>query len=90
LPFTDRLVLTRAQLSELDLSGSVVPGVDAEKLRVTGDLVLASGFRARGRIDLSDADIGGTLDCRGGRLSAADLSGMAVRGDVLFSTDVKG
>src|SRR5208282_1757011 len=76
IPFKLRLVrcrlkedidLSRAEVSELDLLGSLVHGITAHGLIVKNQVFLNNGFTANGEVGLRDAQIiGGELDCSGG------------------------
>jgi hypothetical protein len=60
--------LRMAELAGLAMTGCRVPGLRAGNLRVAADLLLADGFTATGPVNLSDAQIGGSLRLSGGRL----------------------
>jgi hypothetical protein len=60
--------LRMAELAGLALTGSRLPGLRAGNLRVAADLLLDDGFDAAGPVDLTDAQIGGSLRLSGGRL----------------------
>jgi hypothetical protein len=60
--------LRMAELAGLAMTGCHVPGLRAGNLRVAADLLLADGFTATGPVNLSDAQIGGSLRLSGGRL----------------------
>ncbi|MBV9919726.1 MAG: hypothetical protein JOY78_02565, partial [Pseudonocardia sp.] len=60
--------LRMAELTGLALTGSRLPGLRAGNLRVAADLLLDDGFDAAGPVDLTDAQIGGSLRLSGGRL----------------------
>ena len=62
--------LRMAELAGLALTGSRLPGLRAGNLRVAADLLLDDGFDARGPVDLTDAQIGGSLRLSAGRLRA--------------------
>lgn len=64
--------LRMAEFLGLALTGCRLPGLRAGNLRVTADLLLDDGFTARGPVDLTDAQIGGSLRLSGGRLRGAD------------------
>ncbi len=72
-------VFVAAHLPELSLSGSHVPGLDADRLTVTGGVFLDEGFTAEGEVRLLGATIGGDLACRGG--SFANAKGHALSAD---------
>jgi hypothetical protein len=58
--------LRMAELTGLALTGSRLPGLRAGNLRVAADLLLDDGFDA-GPVDLTDAQIGGSLRLSAGR-----------------------
>ena len=60
--------LRMAELPGLALTGSLLPGLLAGNLRVAADLLLDDGFDAAGPVDLTDAQIGGSLRLSAGRL----------------------
>ncbi len=77
--FVVRPVFVAATLSELTLSGSCIPGLDADGLMVSGGVILKEGFSATGKVRLLDAQIGGSLACGGG--SFANAGGAALSAD---------
>jgi hypothetical protein len=58
--------LSRAEISELDLQGSLVQGITADSLVVKNHVFLRNGFAAQGEVRLLGAQIGGALDCNSG------------------------
>lgn len=78
-----------ARLRSLNLTGSSVVGLRADRVAVAGGLFLRSGFDCTGPVSLAGARIGGDLDCSGGRFAAPattaiDLSGAAVGGQIFM------
>jgi hypothetical protein len=63
--------LRMAEFPGLALTGSALPGLRAGNLRVAADLLLDDGFDATGPVDLTDAQIGGSLRLSAGRLRGA-------------------
>jgi hypothetical protein len=63
--------LRMAEFTGLALTGSQLPGLQAGNLRVGADLLLDDGFDAEGPVDLTDAQVGGSLRLSGGRLRGA-------------------
>ena len=63
--------LRMAEFAGLALTGCRMPGLQAGNLRVAADLLLNDGFDADGPVDLTDAQIGGSLRLSAGRLAAA-------------------
>jgi hypothetical protein len=81
--------LEYATAPSLTLSGSLVTGLRAEGLTVTGCLSLDKGFTAQGRAQLLGAKIGGQLICSGGHFSnpkgkALEADNLTVRSDVFL------
>ena len=66
--FSHRPDLRMARLAGLRLSGCRLPGLRGRNLKVDSDLVLEAGFTADGQVDLTDANVDGSL-----RLSGAVL-----------------
>jgi hypothetical protein len=64
--FQDAPVLRGARVQTLNLQGSALPGLSADRLEAWGGVVLR-GVRAEGEVRLLGARIGGDLDCEGGR-----------------------
>ena len=69
--FESPIKLARAEAPAIGLSGSHVPGFDAESLRLAGGLRLTDGFSCAGSMSLLNANVGGQL-----RLSGAELHRM--------------
>lgn len=67
--FENAPLMLDAELAHLILSESKLPGLDAHRLTITGNVFLRSGFESFGRVDLARARIVGTLDCSGGTFS---------------------
>jgi hypothetical protein len=61
-----KLSLIDGQIPLLDLSGSWVLSLDADRLDVTGSIFLRQGFHAQGEVWLLGAHVGGNVDCMGG------------------------
>ena len=88
--------LSRAEVSELDLSGSLVCGITADSLIVKNNVFLSDGFAAVGEVRLTGAKIGGNLECDAGTFTnpprkdvagsgtALQADGINVRGDVFL------
>jgi cytoskeletal protein CcmA (bactofilin family) len=64
--FHDTPVLRGARLQTLILDGSVLPGLQGDRLEARGSVFLR-GVQAKGEVRLAGARIGGDLDCDGGR-----------------------
>ncbi len=63
--------LRMAEFSGLALTGCRLPGLRAGNVRVAADLLLDDGFTAAGPVNLTDAQVGGSLRLSGGRLRGA-------------------
>ena len=79
----------QAQFEFLNLSGSYLPELNAQGARVVGEVFLRGGFHANGTVSLSGAEIGGQLECTGGRFEnrtghALLAQGARVKGDVFL------
>lgn len=62
-----RIALSFADLKVLNLEGSWISSLFAERIVVQGDVSLSNKFSSNGEIRLTGAKIGGNLDCSGGR-----------------------
>jgi hypothetical protein len=87
--FTDDASLISSDLPALDLAGSRVQSVTADGANVRGDVFLNNGFNAEGEVRLLGAQIGGSLECTGGRFEnrgkrALSADGTHVKGDVVL------
>jgi hypothetical protein len=54
--------------------------VNAENARITGDVLLREGFFAKGSVSLCGAEIGGNLECWGGKFSNPPLKSFRKNG----------
>jgi hypothetical protein len=87
--FTDPIDMTGARIAEtFHITGCVLAGMRADRLAVSGDLVL-DGIRNHGVVSLVDASIGGTFSCTGGTFDnpgriALNARSITVAGAVLF------
>ncbi|MFJ8804431.1 hypothetical protein [Streptomyces sp. NPDC102487] len=62
------VVLAHASAPLIRMTGSHLPGLDAENLQIDSDLTLDEGFTVRGEITLARARIGGVLSMNGATL----------------------
>ena len=76
--FDSPLTAKDARLAGLYLNGSTVPGLDAERMVVTGGVFLRAGFTAHGEVRLLHAQIGGSLECDSATLQNYDTDGNAI------------
>jgi hypothetical protein len=88
--FTENASLISTQLPALNLGGSRVLSVVADRTEVKGNVFLRDGFRAEGAVRLLGAQIGGDLDCSGGTFSnpgrdALRADGAGVKGGVYLN-----
>jgi hypothetical protein len=60
--------LSRARLTRLSLTGSRIPGLNANAARIDGGLDFDLGFRSDGKVLLTAVEIGGDLNCHAGKL----------------------
>jgi len=71
------------RIDTLNLSGSALPGLNADRLQAEGSVILV-GVEATGEIRLGGAKLGGDLGCEGARFTAGD-SGRALFADGLLA-----
>lgn len=88
----DGMNLRRAELSQLDLQGSLVNGILGEGVIVKNNVVLGYGFAAVGEVRLLGAQIGESLDCESGTFTNPPHRDGAGSGVALFADriNVKG
>ncbi len=79
--FTDPLVLRRARIEQLVLSGSHLPALLAEGLSVGGSVFLI-GIRCPGRLSLATAQIGGQLALHGATIGPFTAQGARIGASV--------
>ncbi|MGA2903572.1 MAG: hypothetical protein ABSD98_07065 [Candidatus Korobacteraceae bacterium] len=82
--------LSRAEVSQLDLQGSLVHGISADGIIVKNNVFLRNGFAANGSVRLLVAQIAGDLDCLGGTFTnkdgdALNADGINVKGSVFLN-----
>jgi hypothetical protein len=70
--FSEEIIAIEATIPTLRLSGSSVPSLAADGIRVAGDLFLRENFTATEGVRLLGAEIGGDLSCRGGIFTGVD------------------
>jgi hypothetical protein len=80
--FAEVPVFIEARLPELALRGSKLPGLEADRVRVTGSIFLGDGFAATGVVRLVGAEIGSDLACVDGTFTKSD-------GFALIAADMK-
>lgn len=72
--FTERPNLAQAEIAQLSLQGSLLPGLFAQGIRVEGGLFLR-GVTATGTVDVNGARIIGQIDCDGATLDGGKDKG---------------
>ena len=65
--FDRSINLISAKTRTISLTRSRIPGLDAQQIRIEGNLRLLNGFKATGQVNLNSATIEGQLVCSGGR-----------------------
>lgn len=93
----EQISAIQCRFKALDLRGSHCPGLSAVGAQVEGNVSLGKSptgtpFRAKGRVDLSRARIGGQLGCKGSHFAnkngvALNVQGAKVAGHVFLSGD---
>jgi len=83
------LVGAGTRLGGIDLEGSILNSVDCSYSRFEGSVRLNGGFEAEGAVSFGDAEIGGRLNCTGGKFKNANGDALScgsakVGGDVLL------
>src|SRR5690242_10130675 len=82
------IILSRATIHSIILTGSRVRGIEASSIRTPGDVLLDNKFIAEGAVSLTGAHIGGELVCSGGIFESRDAlsaDGINVGGSVRLS-----
>ena len=82
--FDSPLTAIGARLAGLYLDGSTVPGLNANRMIVTGSVHLRAGFTAHGEVSFVGAQIGGNLECDSATFQNYDKDGNAI-GDALIA-----
>jgi hypothetical protein len=88
--FDTKLNFIALSLPELVLSGSLVSGIRADRMKVDGGVFMDEGFAGTGEVCLSGVQIGGNLDCSGGSFfnpvnNALSADRMTVAGSVFLN-----
>jgi hypothetical protein len=93
--FPQGMMMRDARLTGLFLPGCKVgKGIRADRMLVSGAVLLIAGFECKGGLALPAAEIGGVLSCIGGYFEsekgpAIDASGLRVRDSVFLRADFK-
>ncbi len=87
--FDSSVNAVNARFHYLGLNGSSCPRLVAQGAEVKGSVFLSDGFEAKGEVTLSNAVLGGRLDCTGGSFENAEghalkAQGLEIKGDVLL------
>lgn len=72
--FEKPLNLNHAQLSHLDLSGSLCPGLSCNGAVIQGETLLQNGFQAKGTVDFVNSKLYGTFNASGGSFLSSGIS----------------
>ncbi len=80
------ITLRNADALSVNLDGSRVAEIQADRLGTRGDVFLRDGFHTAGEVRLAGAKIGGSLECSGGTFkNALNADHATVNGGVLLS-----
>ncbi len=79
--FQEKILLNYAEISELNLEGTSTRAIDADSVRIDGDVRLCNGFKAEGRVNLSGANIRCDLDCTNGKFINPNPNEIALGAD---------
>ncbi|MEP3474838.1 MAG: hypothetical protein ABJN57_01330 [Hyphomicrobiales bacterium] len=71
--FEKPLNLNHAQLSHLDLSGSLCPGLSCNGAVIHGETHLKNGFEAKGTVDFVNSKLYGTFNASGGSFLSSGI-----------------
>ena len=87
--FTAPLDLSYAHIPLLALAGSRVPGLNADRATIKGDVFMGKGFAAEGQVRFLGADVGGQWNCNGGSFkspggNALNAEGIRVKGGLFM------
>lgn len=74
------ITLMDADALTINLTGSHVAGIDADRLRTRAGVFLRNGFHATGEVNLLGAKIGGQLNCDGGTFENAKGTALSANG----------
>ncbi len=85
--FDTKPTFVASTLPELMLAGCALPGLSADRMAVSGSVFLNKGFFASGTVHLIGAQIGGQLNCDGGRFTNVDADGKPI-GDALSADNM--
>lgn len=88
----DTIILLDAHLDQLNLGGSRIQMLHADRLTVEGGIFLRNGFETNGEVRLSGASVGGDLDCSGGRFDnpsgrALSVDRVETKGSIFLGED---
>jgi len=84
----DGIILRNTTAPKLNFMGSSTGTIDASELHTKSSMLLCDGFHAKGEVKLLNAQIGGDLDCRGGKFencygkTAIDCDRLKVNGRI--------
>lgn len=76
--FESALVLEDTEIGGmLSLNGSLVPGINADRLQCKGSVFLQKGFTATSEVRLLGAQIDGNLNCSGAKLHGEEINALS-------------
>jgi hypothetical protein len=84
----DEINLMSASLPALNLTGSRTGPIQGDGVTITGNLFLREGFMAEGEVRLLGAQVGGDLDCSGGRFKNPPREGAPESGTAIYADGV--
>ncbi|GBQ51664.1 hypothetical protein ACM0P6_14245 (plasmid) [Komagataeibacter sucrofermentans] len=68
--FHEKVLTTGSSFTGLNLNGSRVPCINADRMKISGNVLLGEGFEAHGTVSFVNAIIGGNFDCHRGYFTA--------------------
>jgi len=77
------------EIPDLDLAGTWLEKLSAEYAAIKGCIVLKEGFHSTGPIELSGVQIGGNLECNGGKFNNPPKRGIQTSGDAINAENAK-
>jgi hypothetical protein len=86
---TGHFNLDVTEIPDLELTGTSVEKLSAEYATVKGCIVLKEGFHSTGPIELTGVQIGGNLECNGGKFINPPKRGVQTSGDALNAENAK-
>jgi hypothetical protein len=90
----EKMIFNRGNFNLLDFSCSQTGSIFADRVQVQHDILMRNGFKAKGKVRLLGANIGGELNCTGGEFEnpggdALIADSFSVTGDVFLRNGFK-